>query len=87
MGEDILYSQGFALPHENQATYASLSHPFPFNYGPLQVMNTPRLLMQEPKADADLVDPLVVPDLNELVGKGKSLHNKALENMNFLRKE
>ena len=43
--------------------------------------------MQEPKADADLVDPLVVPDLNELAGKGKSLHNKALENMNFLRKE
>ena len=32
-GEDIMYSQGFALPRETQTTYASPSQPFPFNYG------------------------------------------------------
>ena len=39
--EDLLYPQGFAFPRETQATYASPSQPFPFNYGPPQVMNTP----------------------------------------------
>ena len=34
-GEDILYSQGFLLPRENQTTYTSPSQTFPFNYGPL----------------------------------------------------
>ena len=65
------------LPRETQATYASPSQPFPFNYGPLQVMNTPRLVMQEPKANVDLMDPLAVSDLDEIVAKGKSLQDKA----------
>ena len=42
---DTPYPQGFTLPHETQTTYALPSQPFPFNYGPLQVMNTPRLVM------------------------------------------
>ena len=33
-GEDILYSQGFALPRETQVTYSLPSQPFPFNYRP-----------------------------------------------------
>ena len=42
--------------------------------------------MQEPKMDADLMDPLVVPDLDELTRKGKSLHDKALEKYELLEK-
>ena len=37
-GEDTPYPLGFALPRETQATYASPSQPFPFNYGPHQVV-------------------------------------------------
>ena len=48
-GEDILYPQGFVLSCETQATYISPSQPFPFNYGPLQVVKTPGLLIQDPK--------------------------------------
>ena len=70
---DTPYPQGFALSRETQATYASLFQPFPFNYGPPQVMNIPGLVMQEPKVNADLMDPLVVFDFDEIVAKGKSL--------------
>ena len=70
---DTPYPQGFALPRKTQATYASPSQPFPFNYGSPQVINTPGLVLEEPKANADLMDPLVVPDLDEIVAKGKSL--------------
>ena len=50
-------------------------------------MNTPRLVMQEPKADVDPVDPLTIPDLDELAGKGNSLHDKAIEKYELLRKK
>ena len=59
-GEDTPYPQGFALSRETQATYALPSHPFPFNYGPPQVMNIPGLVMQEPKENANPMDPLAV---------------------------
>ena len=78
------YPQGFALPRETQATYASPSQPFPFNYGPSQVMNTPGLVMQESKANVDLMDPLAVLDLDEMVAKGKSPQDKALEKYELL---
>ena len=81
---DTPYPQGFALPRETQATYASPSQPFPFNYGPPQVMNIPGLVMQEPKANADPIDPLAVLDLDEMVGKGRSLHDKAIEKYKLL---
>ena len=81
---DTPYPQGFALPRETQATYASPSQPFPFNYRPPQVMNTSGLVMQEPKEDADPVDPLAVPHLDELVEKEKSLHDKAIEKYELL---
>ena len=42
-------------------------------------MNTSGLVMQEPKANADFVDPLTVPNLEELTEKGKSPQDKALE--------
>ena len=71
-GENTPYSQGFAFPHETQATYASPSQPFPFNYGPPQVINAPGFVIREPKTSTDLVDLLVVPDLDELLEKGKS---------------
>ena len=48
-GKDILYPQGFAFAHEIQATYASSSQAFSFNYGPPQVINTPGVVIQEPK--------------------------------------
>ena len=70
-GEDILYPQGFDLPRKTQTTYASPSQPFPFNYGPLQVVNTPGLVLHEPKTGVDPVDPLVVPNLDELAENGK----------------
>ena len=47
-------------------------------------MNTLGLVMQEPKADADLVDPLAIPDLDELTGKGKPLHDNVLEKYELL---
>ena len=52
-GEDILYLQGSALPHETQATYISPSQTFPFNYGPLQGVNTLGMVMHEPKTGTD----------------------------------
>ena len=70
---DTPYPQDFALPRETQKTYASPSQPFPFNYGSPQVMNIPGLVMQEPKANVDPMDPLAVPDLDKLAEKGKSL--------------
>ena len=42
-------------------------------------MNTLGLVLQELKANADFMDPLTVPDLDEMVAKGKSLQDKALE--------
>ena len=46
---DTPYSQGFALACETQAIYASPSQPFPFNYGPSQVMNTSGLVCKNQK--------------------------------------
>ena len=81
---DTPYQQGFALPHETQTTYASPSQPFPFNNGPPQVMNIPRLVMQEPKANVDPMDPLEVPNLDEIAEKRKSPQDKALEKYELL---
>ena len=82
--EDILYPQGFAFPCETQATYASPSQAFPFNYGPPQVINTPGVVIWEPRVGVDPVDPLVVPDLDEMAEKGKSPQDKALEKYELL---
>ena len=81
---DTPYPQGFVLPRETPTTYASPSQPFPLNYGHFQVVNTPRLIIREPKIGANIVGPLAVPDLDELTKKGKSLQNKALENYELL---
>ena len=35
--------------------------------------------MREPNTSTDLIDPLAIPDLDELVERGKSLQDKALE--------
>ena len=48
-------------------------------------MNTSGLVLHEPKTGAGLVDPLTVPDLDELAGKGKSFQNKALEKYEHLQ--
>ena len=42
-------------------------------------MKTLGLVIREPATSADLVDPLTVPDLDELTEKGKSLQDKAQE--------
>ena len=47
-------------------------------------MNTPGLVMQESKANVDLMDPLTVPDLDEIAAKGKSPQDKALEKYELL---
>ena len=47
-------------------------------------MNTLGLVLHEPKTSVGPVDPLAVPDLNELTGKGKSLQDKALEKYELL---
>ena len=82
--EDILYLQGFVLPCETPTTYASPSQPFPFNYGPPQFINTLGLAICEPKTGIDLVDPLAVPDLDELLKKGRSSQDKVLEKYKLL---
>ena len=64
--------------------HALPSQLFSFNYGPPQVMNTPGLVLHEPKTGAGLVDPLAVPDLDELAEKGKSLQDKAIEKYELL---
>ena len=74
----------FALPRETQTTYALPSQPFPFNYGPPQVVNTPGLVLHEPKTDADPMDPLAVSDPDELAEKGKSFQDKVLEKYELL---
>ena len=83
-GEDILYPQGFTSPCETQATYALPSQPFSFNYRPPQVVNTPGLVIREPKTGTDPVDPLAVPDLDELLEKGKSPQDEALKKYELL---
>ena len=79
-----LYPQGFAFPRETQATYASPSQTFPLNYGPPQVINTPKVVVWELRTSIDPADPLAVPDLDEIVGKGKSPQDKALEKYELL---
>ena len=72
-GEDTPYSQGFALPRETLATYASPSIAYPFNYGPYQVANPAGLTLHELKTGIDPMDPLAFPDFDELLEKEKSL--------------
>ena len=72
------------MSRETQTTYVSPSQPFPFNYRPFQVVNTPGLVIREPRTGTDLVVPLAVPDLDELLEKGKSPQDKALEKYNLL---
>ena len=67
--EHTPYMQGFTLPRETPTTYASPSVAFPFNYGPPHVVKTPRLVLHEPKTNVDLVDPLAVPNFDELAEK------------------
>ena len=57
------------------------------NYGPPQVVKTPGLVIREPKIGVDPVDPLAVPDFDELAEKGKSLQDKALEKYELLEKK
>ena len=83
--EDILYQRGFALPRETQATYVSPSQTFPFNYEPSQGVNTLGMVMREPKTGTDLVDPLAVPDLDELMERGKLPQEKTLEKYDLLK--
>ena len=80
-GEDILYPQGFAFL---QTTYASPSQAFPFDYRPPQVINTPGVVIREPKIGTDPVDPLAILDLDELTRKGKLSQDKALEKYELL---
>ena len=40
--------------------------------------------MQEPKTNVDFVDPLAVPDLDEIAEKEKSPQDKALEKYELL---
>ena len=84
-GKDTPYPQGFALHCETSTTYASPSTAYPLNYGPLQVTKTPGLVLHELKIGTDLMDPLTVPDLDELTEKGKSLQDKALEKYELLK--
>ena len=86
-GEDPSYSQGFAFSHETQATYASPSQTFPFNYEPFQVINTPEVIIWQPKMGVDPVDPLAVPDLDEVVKKEKSPQDKALKKYELLKEK
>ena len=47
-------------------------------------MKTLELVLYEPKTGVDLVDPLAVPDFDELAEKGKSLQGKAIEKYELL---
>ena len=70
--EDLPYPFGFMLPRETQATYASPSQPISsYPYGPPQVIQTPGLVLREPNADANPVNPLMVLDLDDLAEKEK----------------
>ena len=83
-GGDTPYSHGFALPRKTPATYVSSSQAFPLNYGPIQVVKTPRLVIREPVIGTDPVDPLAILDLDELARKGNSVQDKALEKYELL---
>ena len=74
IAKDSPYPPGFTLPRETQTTYTSSSQPigsYPYPYRLPQVIQTPRLVLHEPNADANLVNPLNVPDLNDLAEKEK----------------
>ena len=49
-------------------------------------MKTHGLVIREPVASADSIDPLAVPDFDELAEKGKLIHDKALEKYELLEK-
>ena len=49
-------------------------------------MKTPGLVIREPITGADALDPLAIPDLDELAKYEKSLQNKALEKYELLKK-
>ena len=51
------------------------------------MVNIPELVMHEPNIGANLVDPLAVPDLNELAEKEKSLQEKTLEKYELLEEK
>ena len=46
-------------------------------------MKTLGLVIHEPVEGADPMDPLTIPELDELAEKGKSIHDKALEKYDF----
>ena len=50
-------------------------------------MKTSGLVLHEPKIGADPVDPLAVPDLDELAEKEKSRQDKTLEKYELLEKK
>ena len=72
-GKNTSYPQGFALPRETSAIYASPSTAYPFNYRPPQATKTPRPALHELKTGTDPIDPLAFPDFDELLEKEKSL--------------
>ena len=49
-------------------------------------MNTFGVVIRELRTGVDLVDPLTVPNLDEIVEKGKSPQDKALEKYELLKK-
>ena len=50
-------------------------------------MNIPRLVIQEPKANVNPMDPLTVHDLDEIAEKGKLPQDKALEKYELLEEK
>ena len=87
-GEDLPYPFGFTLSHEIQATYVSPSlhiGSYPYPHGPPQVIQTPGLVFCEPNTDANLVNPLMVPDLDDPTEKEKLHLNEAQEKYELLK--
>ena len=90
IGEELSYPSGFTLPHETQATYASSSQPigsYPYLYGPPQVIQTPRLVLHEPNANTNPINPLMVLNLGDPIEKEKLHQNKAQEKYELLEEK
>ena len=81
--EDLPYPSGFTLPRETQVTYASLSQPISsYPYGPPQVIQIPGLILRKSNINANLVNLLMVPDLDDPV-ENEKLHQNEAKKMSF----
>ena len=85
---DPLYPPGFTATREPQMAYPSQSQPvrmYPYLYVPPSIVQTSEPMMfEQPNSGVNLVNPVVVPDLDDPTEKEKLQQNDAQEKYELL---